>query len=248
MTKLNFYGETLTKTKVVNNIIKTFNEANKQGIDGLSWYYDAHDFAKFLSMQHIDRNFYNCLEHGANVSSNKYNLLTKYHVAGIIAALSPMQKWQKNKELTELFIDYLEHGKDFSLFPYMKAQIAKAQRIAQLENKSDLDSLANEIKAILSGEKTKAFFENIAFPDKAQTVTIDRHALSIALGKKLNKEQLNSHLMSKRAYEFFVECYKLAANKLNVQPLAIQAQTWELWRAYGQEFQFKLNNLLKLVD
>ena len=248
MNKMNFYGETLTRTKVVNNVIKTFNEANNQKVNGLDWYFEANSFAKLLSMQHIDRNFYTCVMHGSNASKNDYNLLTKYHVAGIISALSPMQNWQRNKELTELFIDYLEKGKDFSLFPYMKAQVMKAQRIAQLRAPANLELLADEIKAILGGEKTKAFFENIAFPDKSESITIDRHALSIALGKKLNKEQLNSHSMNKKSYAFFVECYKLAAQKLNVQPLAIQAQTWELWRVYGGEFQYKLNNLLRLVD
>ena len=243
-----FYKEKLSRTRVTNNILKTFKASKAAKVDGLSWYYEANEFATELSLKSIGRRFDNgILSASANNTKVTYSMLTKYHIAGIIAALSPLQNWQRNKELAALFIEHLETGKDLNSFPYMKGQVNKALMIAQC-NSSDVDLLKETIKSILGGEKTKAFFENIAAPHLSESVTIDRHALSIALGKKLNIAQFSSHTMTKKQYTFFVDCYKRAAEKIGINALALQAQTWEYWRVNGSEYQRNLNNLLNLKD
>lgn len=243
MKSIKFYGETLTRTKIINNIIRVYKAAADAKTSGLYWYLDAHDFAKELSVQHISRNLGNGLTGSFNSKTTTY-FLTKCHIAGIISALSPLQNWNRNKELTIQFIELLESGGDPLSLPYMKGQIKKALKIANL--KSSGSQLTRDISEILNGEKTVSFFLNISNPLTSDAITVDRHALSICLGKKLSTDQFKNHSMTKRQYEFFAECYLSAAQKLGLNGLSVQSQTWEFWRIEGETFQKNLNNVLKL--
>ena len=72
-----FKGQTLTRTKVVNNILKTFNK--RAYSEGANWYDEANEFARRLSF--------------------KYDIQTS-KVCGVIAALSPLKTWEQNQLIT----------------------------------------------------------------------------------------------------------------------------------------------------
>lgn len=201
-----FKNETLTRTKVRNNILAIWNETSEN--DRFDWYGQAHDFAIGLCITNeLPRDTENIAK-----------------ACGIIAALSPMCSWDVNKRLASQMMS------DSILFnvwdvannmPCLKSNAKKAAAIL-LSNGSD-----QEILDILKGPKTSAFFLNIMYPDKAISLTMDRHAISIAVGFKLPKDQMQ---MTAKQYDFFQECYRWTAAKLGINPLILQSATWVVWR------------------
>lgn len=79
-----FKGSTLFKTKVVNNIIRIYND-------------DTFDF---------NSDWYEETSKLASTLGNKYNV-EYLKVCGIIAALSPLKSWDENKKIA---IQFLESG------------------------------------------------------------------------------------------------------------------------------------------
>ena len=89
------------------------------------------------------------------------------------------------------------------------------------------DPTTDEIVEILNGQKIVNFFHNIRYPKTSRNVTIDRHALSIAVGKKLTDEKMK---LTKAQFEFFEHCYRWTADNLGISPLLLQSATWVKWR------------------
>ena len=142
--------------------------------------------------------------------SEKYNVST-IQVAGIVAALSPLKNWDINKQIAD---DFLRTG----TAGHIKFQLSKCHRIMQTTN-------LTEICEILNGNKIVSFFLNIVDPGADEQVTIDSHAVGIAVNKYLGSVQI-----TKNQYEFFANCYRIAARELEVLPLELQAITWVTWR------------------
>jgi len=201
-----FKNMTLTRVKVRNNILAIWNETSEN--DRFDWYGEAHKFAVEL-----------CIT--ANLPRDTENIAK---ACGVIAALSPMSSWELNKKNAQQLIE------DSILFnvwdvaqslPCLKSNARKAGAIL-LSDGSD-----QAILDILKGPKTSAFFLNIMYPDKAISLTMDRHAISIAVGLKLKKDKMQ---MTAGQYDFFQECYRWTAAKLGVNPLILQSATWVVWR------------------
>lgn len=137
---------------------------------------------------------------------------------GIIAALSPLLSWPKNQEYAKLLI--LEACPANHL-PTLKLSSTKAGLIfQQAQSKED-------ILLILNGKKTSAFFQNILNPQNIDNLTIDRHAISIAINKRLSHKETT---LTPKQYQFFADCYQLTARKINQSPLLLQSATWITWR------------------
>ena len=157
----------------------------------------------------------------ADAKSFAVNLSTEFDVpanvvCGLIAALSPVKQWNQNKNCV-LSLLLGNGGK------HMKQFVDKAQRILELDDATD-----TTILDVLNGRKISAFYLNIMHPNRDEVVTIDRHALSIALGHWVTDEEYSG--MTAKQYAFFVECYQLAAKKLNINGLLLQSSTWVAWR------------------
>jgi len=202
-----FKNETLTRTKVKNNILEIWNQSSEE--DRYDWYGKANQFARGLAdLQTVG------LSTGDDVA----------RVCGVIAALSPMCSWDINKRLA---LQMVTEAKLLNVWviadsmPCLKSNSKKAAAIL-LSDGSD-----SAILDILKGPKTSAFFLNIMYPDKAISLTMDRHAISIAVGRKLPKDKM---LMTAKQYDFFQECYRWTAAKLGVNPLILQSATWLVWR------------------
>lgn len=156
----------------------------------------------------------------ATSQGNKYNHEPS-KVCGIMAALSPVKTWSQNIICMEQLLKTNDCG-------HMKAFKNKARDIL----KSDGSDAA--ILKVLNGNKISSFYLNIRYPDKAEIVTIDRHALSIALGYWITDEDHQG--MTTKQYEFFVRCYVLAAAKVDVKPLLMQSATWVKWRKIKKNY------------
>lgn len=140
-------------------------------------------------------------------------------VCGVIAALSPMKNWKENMRIAELFIadGVAKHTKLFS---------KKAKDI--MESSGDVNDIVN----ILNGNKIISFFLNILNPETSKNITIDRHAISVALGYRVKDKDLKS--LTNNQYEFFVNCYSIAAEERGVSGLLMQSATWVTQRKLNE--------------
>lgn len=204
-TSITFKGQKITRTKCKNNILKIYNQTSED--ERYDWYQEANDYAL------------NELTFGSNEQE-----VERYHkiACGVIAALSPVKSWSENKRVAKQLIETGECG-------HMKQFVNKAKRIMQS------DGTDEQILSILNGRKISAFYLNIAYPNKANNVTIDRHALSVALGYWVTDEDYRG--MTANQYNFFVQCYILAAMKAEVSPLIMQSATWVKWRKIKKDFK-----------
>lgn len=150
----------------------------------------------------------------ADMNTDNQTDLDKF--IGIIAAFSPLKTWEQNKKLALKFWLGAKGG-------HFKCLVDKAQKI------KDSSGSVDKILLILKGDKISSFFLNIRYYNKHSNVTIDRHALSIAIGYKI------SIGLTSKEYQFFQDCYIYTANLLNVTPLLLQSATWVKYRTIGKE-------------
>ena len=200
---------TYSKTKIKNNIIKTYKQSNQSELN--DWYQEAHDF-------------------GCDVSG-MFKGVPKRKVLGIVSALSPLKEWNKNKELA---VDLISTGNA----GHMKRNVQKARDILALKgsgiycnhdeflNYNDAMVLDFKIRKILNGEKTKAFYTNMTYPS-GKGVTVDRHAIAIAIGRNATDKEQS---ISKQVYTFIENCYIMTSETLNLAPLHLQSITWQTWK------------------
>ena len=173
--------------------------------DGITWYPNAYQIAVSLAERH-----------GVTVAQ----------AIGVIAALSPRNRWERNVEDAERLIAAFNAGGS------EQAMLTKVCTFTSNKTKAvKILSLAagyqgmTEVLAILSGPKLREFASCIAgLPD----VCIDGHAFCIwaanrtgladvpAIGVKLRR-QIKAD-------------YQDAADELGITPSACQAVTWVAWR------------------
>lgn len=162
------------------------------------WYREAHNFGVEVST--FLKSFRN------------YNI-TVNQVLGIVSALSPLKEWEKNKEIAVDFILTGDCG-------HMGANKRKARQILDCNGSDD------EILRILNGPKTSRFYMNMMYPD-GTGVTVDRHAIAIAIGRTATDKEQS---LTPKAYEFIEKCYIMTAETLGLDPLHLQSITWQTWK------------------
>ena len=195
-----------SQTKIKNNIMKTYLLRIEK--ENNHWYLEANKWAVEVSEFLLSFT-------GQNVSVQQ--------VLGVVSALSPMQEWNKNKEIAIQLImtgdcGYMERGKQ------------KARDILSLSKMSGIQpvfAFDNELKSILNGEKTKTFYENMVYPTRSGGVTVDRHAISIAIGHIADDKEQS---ISGAVYTFIENCYIMTAETLGLAPLHLQSITWQTWK------------------
>ena len=163
--------------------------------------------------------------HDANKFARNLSKLTGISTAkvcGVIAALSPLKSWDENKIIARM---YLTGG------PFKHTAAMKAKADAILAGSGEYQ----EICEILNGNKISAFFMNLYFPGEVDNVTIDRHALAVALGRTIED---NEAQITTKQYQFFERCYQIAAKKSNVTPMFMQSAVWERWRELKAEKKY----------
>lgn len=139
--------------------------------------------------------------------------------AAIIAVLSPMQNWDVNLRMAKLVYSG-ESARGLG------ANVAKADAI-----------MAGAIpESVVKGPKVTSFWQNIAYPNDATPVTVDRHAIDIACGKVLSDDERAFTIRGKDGYAKVATMYRRAAEILSkeygreILPQQVQAVTWIYWR------------------
>ena len=190
-------------TKYVRNILKLYRQAsNADTLLGVEWYAKAERVAKQIADTH------------------KLPLNT---VIGVMAALSPNNRWERNCKDTDTMCSAWQSGDnmdDFKVSCYNTMK-QKAWSILQDDLTDDEDILTR-----LNGQKIRSFYSNIR---GLEEVTIDGHALNIARGQRegLTSDKTN---MGKKQYRELQVAYVTAAKRVKVKPHVLQAITWTTWK------------------
>lgn len=190
----------MTFTPSVANVLSVYDNAFPNHVAyGATWYHDAHDIAREIGGYRLQR------------------------AAGVISALSPMNKWDNNVAKARAFYAM---GGNVVIDPITKKNGIGLSKSVEKANAiySGIDALD-----VLTADKTRAFFLSIAEPDAIHAPVIDRHAFDIAIGMRTN-DAARSVLSRKGMYAAFAGIYILAAKARNVSPSVMQATTWVAWR------------------
>jgi len=163
---------------------------------GRMWYQNAHTFAKELAKMY-------------DISLEK--------VCGIIAVLSPQNRWGTNKRDAEAMCKAYAAKIDLKRIVVATYPQQKAKAIAILNDAADYDDIADMV-AGPRGLKTRAFFDNIHRPNTSQAVTIDRWMLrGFGLGQFVIYPAL---------YRFVEKALQDKARTLGYRPHELQAAMW----------------------
>ena len=190
-------------TQHIRNILKVYRRATPEDhANGLEWYDSAKRYASIIS----------------NLSGVNLNT-----VVGVMAALSPNNKWERNVKDTERMVWAWVKGEDMTDFKVSCYNTMKAKAWSILEDDLTEDE---DILNRLNGQKIRSFYSNIRGLDE---VTIDGHAYNIALGIRqgLTSDKTN---MGKKVYRTMQVAYVKAAKRVGVKPHELQAITWTTWK------------------
>jgi len=135
-------------------------------------------------------------------------------VLGVVAALSPFVKWSTQLALTEKFITDELHQKGSGSFPGFPANLRTARSILG----------GTPVLEALNGPKTRAFYKNLI--GRKKPITLDRHAISAALGKKISPKERHTKAQLRDIHRAYVE----AAKQERVGNCDFQAIVWSTWR------------------
>jgi len=176
----------------------------------------------------------------ANKSCGAIAKKTQMHsaiVVGVLSALSPNNKWERNIIDTENIC--MAYKSDIPLDEVKvctyNANKEKAIKILGILKIGSSD-LENDIRTILNGNKVKAFFDCIYnYETNKTTVCIDGHAKAIYIGEKFALSSNSSNVTNKQ-YRVISQAYIDATKEINESegtsylPYQIQAITWVAWR------------------
>jgi hypothetical protein len=191
--------EMRNKAKFTKNIKNVLNQAKPiDFIQGENWYKNARLFSFKTSRKY-------------NVSFRK--------VCAMLAALSPRNKWARNKTDCIDLISYLTGNTNN--FPKCATYGKMVDKAVRIFHSSD-DSCENMLK-LLNGPKIKAFFLNI-YDSNSQNVTVDSWIQLISLGKYISVDERPSLKISD--YKLIESIIKDIAAKRKINPPIIQAVLW----------------------
>ena len=159
-------------------------------------------------------------------------------VVGVLSALSPNNKWERNViDAENMCIAYKSNIPldEVKVCTY-NANKQKAIKILELIDKDKIFVDIDDIREILNGNKVKAFFDCIyLYEHNENTVCIDGHAKAIYIGEKFALSSNSSNVTNKQ-YRVISQAYIDATKEINESegtsylPYQIQAITWVAWR------------------
>lgn len=147
--------------------------------------------------------------------------LSLMRVCGIIAALSPRNKWLRN--LADARAVCEQRGVGYSCATF-QANVDKAHNILNMPHS---DSLRWDIEQELHGKKVVAFFNNI-FDPTSQRVTVDVHMQLAALGRYLPENERPG--LTDKIYREIESAIKTIAMNNGMMPHEVQATAWLTWK------------------
>ena len=149
--------------------------------------------------------------------------LPMHIVVGVVAALSPNNKWDRNLQnafdLCQAFIE----GQDLDSIKVSTYHTMKRKAWYILETMPTYD----ETVTILNGKKIVSFFRNIMGDET--DITIDGHARNIYYNDRQGLTTPNTNI-KKLEYVDIQKAYKRASKKLGLKAYELQAITWVAWK------------------
>ena len=190
-------------TNEVRNILKVYRQATQaEHTHGTTWYAGAQAQAQAIADKHV---------------------VPLRVVVGVIAALSPNNKWLRNVNDADQMLSAFLRGDP--------VDVCKPSTYTKMRDKAWLviESMPEDDEAviqILNGQKIVSFFKNIMGHD---TVTIDGHAYNIARNKRVTLTDNDTNI-SKSTYQDMQAAYTRAAKRVGLKVYELQAITWVVWK------------------
>ena len=185
------------------NIIAIYKLAKPSEIKhGLTWYVNANSDCKEIAEK---------LE------------LPLHIVIGVVSALSPNNKWERNVINAEDLCTAFINGQDMDSIKVSTYHKMKEKAWSILETMPSYD----ETIEILNGKKIVSFFRNISGDET--DITIDGHARNIYYNDKQGLTTPNTNI-KKNEYKDIQKAYARASKKLGIKAYELQAITWVAWR------------------
>lgn len=206
-----FQATSLSHEHILNHWDQATDEEKQQGA---RWYPDAHHVAKAIAKLH------------PNITDDHE---AAHKGAGVLSAYSPQQNWWANMHnAARSFVTGRAVGKGEGLM-VMGSHANAAQKILDGEDH----------QKVLKGPKTQDFAHliehagNDEHGQPSRRVVMDRHALSVAAGRRLNADDAKGFPSGNRHYyEHAAEHFRTAAAVISdregrhVPPHEVQAVTW----------------------
>ena len=202
----------------VGNIERIFKQASKEEIAVTrQWYQNAKKFTEILS--------------------SKFNHeLSSKKIAGVIAALSPRNEWNRNKFDAETLCKEFLSNKYYQLNLFGYHFLLNSKVCTFHANKSKaieiLLSDDSKIESILKGNKLINFYRCIIGDSNA--ICIDGHAFNIACNRVSSLAEVPT--ISDKHYKIISNVYRDAKNfinkkyNLNLDSMHLQSVTWNKYK------------------
>jgi hypothetical protein len=185
------------------NIIAIYKLAKPSEIKhGLTWYVNANSDCKEIAEK---------LE------------LPLHIVIGVVSALSPNNKWERNIINAEDLCTAFINGQDMDSIKVSTYHKMKQKAWSILQSMPSYDETID----ILNGKKIVSFFRNISGDET--DITIDGHARNIYYNDKQGLTTPNTNI-KKNEYKDIQKAYARASKKLGIKAYELQAITWVAWR------------------
>lgn len=147
-------------------------------------------------------------------------------IVGVIASLSPRNRWERNLQDAESLVKVYAAGGDEADLLNVKCCTFTPNKLKAIRILVNKVSARSELLSILSGPKLQEFFNCIL--GDLRDVCIDGHAYSIWLGERVTLANVPS--IGKKLRQTIKADYQAAANTLGVEPHIVQAITWVCWK------------------
>jgi hypothetical protein len=196
-------------TRNISGMLQLASQADI--LSGLDWYKRAHKLGVRLI--------------------HAYDGLTLGQAVGVIAALSPNNKWTRNCVDAEAMIKAWHYGADPLSVKVCTFNPNKAKAAAILALTAD-DLETDTIAEILNGRKVVAFYRSIMGDPDA--VCVDGHAYAVWIGERIPTTQTPS--IGVKLYADIARAYQLVAKRsyelcgTTLTPTQVQAVTWVTYR------------------
>ena len=196
-------------SREARNVVAMFTQATTlEVIEGLNWYPNAHQIAYKLGQRF-------------NTSTDK--------AAGVLCALSPLNKWPTNVLNAETLIKAWAYGtaEDAIAVKCSTPPLNKEKAVRILQDTGE------SIESILNGPKVNEFFNSITRPE-VNDVCIDGHAYCIFMGVRLPVKEVPA--IGKRLRQSIKQGYRDATSFINEElgekylNSDIQAITWVTYK------------------
>ncbi len=173
--------------------------------------------------------WYPAANHAAQIMAARYSV-TLETVAGVIAALSPNNRWERNLTDADSMI------RAYSMGGHNAADSVKVGTYNANKTKALAILSGDDCLQILGGLKVRAFYDCIIGGD---SVCVDGHAYAIWTGEYIPTTKTPK--ITPKLYDAISADYRLAAATINCilqaeySAAQIQAITWVAWRRIIKE-------------